>query len=1007
MYLRSLLFTCLYLVIFASASRAQGEACNNALPIVLPMGVNEIALNADGPSTGNSPSDFATGIFPGITHSDWYAFTAPEDGVISLSSCGGGADSYLFLHRGPCNSLINIDFNDDACDLDDEPGTPNNFASLLENIPVQAGTTYYIEWTNAWEEGPFGWTFSFQPVAGDVAMESGLNFTHLSDEQAQGGIPVEARIVSKGPADAENVRIEARIRNAQGVIVDEGTLQLAALLAGTSQESTLFTWTPPGLGAYTVSYRVSADNNDLFNNDTLVQQIQITDAVFALDNDQRVGTIGGVPEDTVSQGQVFTYLQSDQIQSVSAFLLGGQAGEEVQAEVFAFSNGEPGNRLATSQPITLDGPDPGWLHFRFDASGNGFPVSAGDPVLVVVTYFSQGGQLGLGYADEVYRNGRTWIRGKTTADEWVSLESQGQNLTYLLRTNNGLQQQSIRLQVDLFNQALEDQFEDPVYLAWYTQNTTPLFEPMTDRGDSTFSIELDLLSLDTLYYFFAEGVPAPEGYESVPPACGRPVSFQGSSLNVRYRVIPFENEEAPLVCFSGCEDCASVPCQDPAALLCERFETYETGPISPQSSNWSVQAGGADAPVSDERASSGTKALKMDAAQASGQSLLLNLQNLTADTWELSFAVYIPEGQTAACNVQHQSLPEIFASFLDFGPDGTGRLALSPGEPVATFSHPEDQWFTVRHLIDMANDQARLFVDGEAIFTWRFSRGVPSDLLQLAALNFTLADDQSLYFVDDIFLRAVNTPPANDLCAFATDLTDLFGGPEGVGLVSSLQNNLTATAEGFDPNTGFDCFEDQPALDNSLWFTFTGDGFTYGLETVACAATDYLRDGNTQMAVYTGTCENLQPVACNETRSGFPGETGPAGLDLDTDLGQTYYILIDGFFDEAAQALSQGEFCLKVTRGMLSGLSSGALETAVRLYPNPSTDRSWLDVQLPEPGELYVELVDPVGRILWGRHAQRQDRHRIPIDLAHLPKGMYWVRIQHAEAVLTRPLVHR
>jgi len=1005
MHLRTLLFAYLLQTVFLLQTFAQGESCNTATALTLPQGVSQIVLNADGPSTGNAPSDFATGIFPGITHSDWYAFTPSEDGVISVSSCGGGADSYLFLHRGNCSDLVNIDFDDDSCDLDDDPGTNNPFASLLENVQVQAGTTYFIEWTNAWQDVPFSWTFTYQQVSGDVAMQNGLDFTRINDEQAAGGIPVTARILSNGPATAENIQITATVRDAAGILVDEGSTQLAQLLPNTSQESTVFTWTPPARGIYRITYRVTASNNDLPANDTLVQDVRVTDAVFALDDGQVTGSLAGIPEDTVTQGQVFSYLQDDLLRSVSAFVQGGRPGEQLQAEVYAFENDQPGSLLAVSVPITLEESDPGWLHFRFDLGSSGLAVDAGDRLLIALTYFSQGGRAAPAYTAFVYRQGRTWIKSKTTADEWRSLESQGQMITYLLRANNGFQQQQLTLAVDLFNQAIEGQLEDEIYLAWTVPGSDFTYVPMADNGDSTYSVSLDGQSLDTVYYLFVNGGPELALAEQVPPRCAVPIA---SDRNARRQIIPFEDESLPAVCYSACTDCTSVPCADPAALICERFESYDTGPVSPQAPEWTVQVGGSDALVSALQANSGSKSLNIDGAQAD-QNVLLDLGQRTAGTWELSLQMYVPPGSTAAYTILHQSLPEIFAAFLQFEPGGTGSFELEPGAPLATFSYPTGQWFGIRHLIDLVHDQARLYINDQAVMAWRFSEGIPEDLLQLAALNFRPLDANTFFFVDDIFLRSVNTPPANDLCAFAADVSGLLGSAEGDPQVSGLQSNQLATADGFDPAGGFACFEDQASLDNTLWFTFTGDGFAYALETVACNAPDYLPDGNTQMALYSGSsCADLQPVSCNETRPGWPDDTGPAGLDLDTEAGQQYYLMIDGFRAADPSGPARGRFCLQMTRGMLSGLEPGAPAVAgLALFPNPSSGRSRLEVELHQPGRLYLEVLDPLGRIHWSQASARQQFHQFRINLDNQPPGMYLLRLRHAEEVLVRPLILR
>lgn len=158
---------------------------------------------------------------------------------------------------------------------------------------------------------------------------------------------------------------------------------------------------------------------------------------------------------------------------------------------------------------------------------------------------------------------------------------------------------------------------------------------------------------------------------------------------------------------------------------------------------------------------------------------------------------------------------------------------------------------------------------------------------------------------------------ATDDCASATDLSSLLGGAVDTPVSSAMFTNVGATTDATDPTMGWECFGEPdgsgtgPTLENTQWVTFTGDGETYAIQTTDCGGTvtDYVDDGDTQIAIYSGAdCDNLTPVACNEDLPGAPtGGPYPAGLDFVTEVGVKYYMMIDGFGG------ADGEYCIQFT----------------------------------------------------------------------------------------------
>ncbi len=187
-------------------------------------------------------------------------------------------------------------------------------------------------------------------------------------------------------------------------------------------------------------------------------------------------------------------------------------------------------------------------------------------------------------------------------------------------------------------------------------------------------------------------------------------------------------------------------------------------------------------------------------------------------------------------------------------------------------------------------------------------------LLQLSAAAFSLLLATAS--------GALAQVPANDSCAAAIDLSSSFGLPVGTVTNTGPYDNTNATVHATDPTTGFECFGEptgnaaNPTIDNTLWFSFVGDGNLYFIETGQCdpavPAADYIDDGDTQIALYTGTCGSLTPVVCNEDGPSATSSTYPAGLSFRPEAGVTYYMMVDGF--SLNGAISRGQFCLLISR---------------------------------------------------------------------------------------------
>ena len=94
-------------------------------------------------------------------HANWYKFTPTSPGKISVSSCGLDADTRLWIYKGDCNTLVSVASGDDECDGE----TQTEIAVAVNDLDVTANTNYYFEWDDSWENVPFEFSLTFDPIS--------------------------------------------------------------------------------------------------------------------------------------------------------------------------------------------------------------------------------------------------------------------------------------------------------------------------------------------------------------------------------------------------------------------------------------------------------------------------------------------------------------------------------------------------------------------------------------------------------------------------------------------------------------------------------------------------------------------------------------------------------------------------------------------------------------------------------------------------------------------------
>lgn len=509
-------------------------------------------------------------------------------------------------------------------------------------------------------------------------------------------------------------------------------------------------------------------------------------------------------------------------------------------------------------------------------------------------------------------------------------------------------------------------------------------EAMTDEGAGIWSYTAPYPEGANFAYIFINGAT---GIESVPAACGTP--DPGAGINIRTGTLGTEDLVIPAVCFSECAACV-VDCEsNPNKIVCDNMESYNTtqrlaqqniaqnGATDSWWTTWSGTTGNTeDGIVTTEQANSGVNSFKiLTTAPAGGpQDVVLRLGNRTTGRYELKWMYYVPAGKQAYYNIQNVVPIGAGAWNLDafFGANNMGNIQIGAGASLAEFAYPSDEWFEVRHIIDLDNNLLTMWVNGEYVIKMAYPNN-------LGGIDFFGIDNNHTNYVDDV--EFVSLPPLVynvDICDAAVDLTLFFG--QTTTQTTGIYDNTTATVSPSDPTV--DCWgENIPGVDilnNTMWYTFVGDGNKYHIETVPCNATNYITGpGDTQMLIYSGDdCTDLTEVACNDDlfANGMPDWR--AGLDLETEAGVNYYMLIDGF--QFGATISVGEFCIEISQVPSITCADGQVGTYTVSSPYLCEGAQLSELINIDPASFILPNVGPTFGLAWAITSGPVDPNVLP-----------------------------
>lgn len=217
------------------------------------------------------------------------------------------------------------------------------------------------------------------------------------------------------------------------------------------------------------------------------------------------------------------------------------------------------------------------------------------------------------------------------------------------------------------------------------------------------------------------------------------------------------------------------------------FESFASGNYvaltSPYWTTWSNAPGGTeDAVIVTTPTHGGTKSVKIDGAN----DLVIPFGDKTSGKYIVSFYMYVPTGYYGYYNLLQlfNGTSSEWGAEIFFNTGGAG-YGNAGGSNSFTFSYSYNTWMFVKNVIDLDNNLAQIWLNGNLLKQWQWSLGALGDgtLNQLGGANFYAwnVNGTPLYYFDDISYYEIAQ----------VDMTVLLQGPyNGSAMVPGLSGLL-------------------------------------------------------------------------------------------------------------------------------------------------------------------------------------------------------------------------
>jgi hypothetical protein len=730
--LLSLIISCF----FSSLLRAQGgNTCATA------QYIEPGTHRSEGLVSGN-------GAFrPDARHARWFAFVPPADGLLSVSSCGGGADTRLQIYRNNCGAATWWVSSDDACDIDGTNATRNTYAAAVAGLFVETGDTILIEWDDHWDNNGFDWELTFREQPTDGGLNPLSSLRQIPAHRYPEGFPLNVQVNNRGSHALAQALLTVMVQSGGSTILQRST-ELPTVAGKTDRDILIASLSLKPNTQYLITYILNDPMDTYSENDTLRQTLLTTENTYAQDAGL-TGSLAGSGDEVSQFGQLVRFDHTELLKGISVFRSGGTKGDSLYVHVYDINESGPAQKLRTEGPFLLTSNTEAWQWLPLETA---WPVTGGFPYLIAVEHRPSGIRLQVGSSEAEPAMSGGWRQ--TGTGTWQRTADFGLPANWLIRQHLDIPTVPVTLSVQ-WPDSLKS--EEPLIVLTSGSDTNGPWT-MEAVNDSTWQYRTNQPVGDTLRYRF---VRSGNGFtERVPNACSV-VGPDGE--NWRQLVIPQGGEAmAGPVCWSRCTPCSMDPaCVGADLLRCETFDQYALGtPPGTQAPWWVPQRPAEDGVITAQQFVSPPHALYLDPGGRTRTAL--QLPDLSSGgIYRVEMQIRVPQGTSAGLGLTTVGQPDITPYFgLLLGTDPLGQ-ASSSGQGYTLpnrlgLSYPPEEWFSVVWLFDMNRRRLRCTLNGNLIDEVSLNEP-PTEV------RFFSPNRSTEFFVDDVRIRQLGSCQADAL----------------------------------------------------------------------------------------------------------------------------------------------------------------------------------------------------------------------------------------------------
>ncbi len=150
---------------------------------------------------------------------------------------------------------------------------------------------------------------------------------------------------------------------------------------------------------------------------------------------------------------------------------------------------------------------------------------------------------------------------------------------------------------------------------------------------------------------------------------------------------------------------------------------------------------------------------------------------------------------------------------------------------------------------------------------------------------------------------------------------------------------------------------------------------------------------------------------------GEDGRNGSASVEAGAGVGPFSYQWSSGDITKTASKLTAGTYTVTVTDqfgckdegqvlvGLTTDVEEPGDEVLLRFFPNPTRDVTIMDLQLGQPRNVRIQLLNLMGQMIWEDQEQGVESLRYLIDLTAFPDGIYMIRLLAGDRQVVRRLI--